>query len=112
MKWFKKYSWAKLHKKLLENNKLKNGKWNNDLIQDVTPICFTENSLVLSVASAWEMQIKSHLSKLRLDMPLKELIKSQEKTNGKNAVSDKIILCKPRIFPARLGLGSDSGLTV
>jgi len=41
----------------------------------------TENSLILSVASAWEMQIKSHLGKLRLDMPLKELIKSQEKEN-------------------------------
>ena len=40
-----------------------------------------ENSLTLSVASAWEMQIKSHLGKLCLDMPLKELIKSQEKAN-------------------------------
>jgi len=41
----------------------------------------TENSLILSVASAWGMQIKSHLGKLRLDMPLKELIKSQKKEN-------------------------------
>ncbi len=41
----------------------------------------TENSLILSVASAWEMQIKSQMNKLSLDMPVKELIESQQKEN-------------------------------
>ncbi|MGB5157585.1 type II toxin-antitoxin system VapC family toxin [Desulfobacterium sp. N47] len=40
-----------------------------------------ENSLILSVVSAWEMQIKSRMGKLSLDMPFKELIESQQKEN-------------------------------
>ena len=39
------------------------------------------NLLFLSVASAWEMQIKLHLGKLHLRLPLEELIASQQQTN-------------------------------
>jgi PIN domain nuclease of toxin-antitoxin system len=39
------------------------------------------NELLLSVASVWEMQIKIQLSKLKLSLPLKDLIKNQEETN-------------------------------
>ncbi len=41
-----------------------------------------ENTLLLSVASAWEMQIKLQLGKLKLSMPLKEIIESQQQTNN------------------------------
>jgi PIN domain nuclease of toxin-antitoxin system len=40
------------------------------------------NSLVLSVASTWEMQIKAQMGKLDLGLPLSELIESQRRTNG------------------------------
>jgi PIN domain nuclease of toxin-antitoxin system len=40
-----------------------------------------ENTLILSVASIWEMQIKIQLGKLRLDVPLAELIREQQE-NG------------------------------
>jgi PIN domain nuclease of toxin-antitoxin system len=40
-----------------------------------------ENRLILSVASLWEMQIKLQLGKLRLTLPLRETIKSQQQTN-------------------------------
>jgi len=39
------------------------------------------NELLLCVASVWEMQIKIQLGKLKLSLPLKELIKSQQETN-------------------------------
>ena len=39
------------------------------------------NELVLSVASVWEMQIKIQLGKLKLSLPLKELVKNQQETN-------------------------------
>jgi len=39
------------------------------------------NELLLSVASVWEMQIKFQLGKLKLSLPLKELIKNQQETN-------------------------------
>jgi len=39
------------------------------------------NDLLLSVASVWEMQIKIQLGKLKLKLPLKELIKNQQETN-------------------------------
>jgi len=39
------------------------------------------NELLLSVASVWEMQIKIQLGKLKLSLPLKELIESQQETN-------------------------------
>lgn len=40
-----------------------------------------ENILLLSVVSIWEMQIKSQLGKLKLRMPLPELIREQQE-NG------------------------------
>ena len=40
-----------------------------------------QNSLLLSVASVWEMQIKLQLDKLKLTLPLSELIESQQQTN-------------------------------
>ena len=39
------------------------------------------NELNLSVASVWEMQIKVQLGKLKLSMPLKELVATQVETN-------------------------------
>lgn len=39
------------------------------------------NSLLLSVTSIWEMQIKLQLGKLKLDLPLAELVRSQQQTN-------------------------------
>jgi PIN domain nuclease of toxin-antitoxin system len=40
-----------------------------------------ENTLLLSVASIWEMQIKSQLEKLQLRMPLPDIIREQQE-NG------------------------------
>ncbi len=40
------------------------------------------NSLLLSVASAWEMQIKLQLGKLKLTLPLAEIIESQQQRNN------------------------------
>lgn len=39
------------------------------------------NELLLSVASVWEMQIKIQLGKLKLRLPLRELVKTQQETN-------------------------------
>ncbi len=39
------------------------------------------NLLLLSVASAWEMQIKLQLGKLHLRVPLADLVASQQQTN-------------------------------
>ena len=41
----------------------------------------TDNILVLSVASVWEMQIKMQLGKLDLNMPIEDLIESQQQAN-------------------------------
>ena len=40
------------------------------------------NELILSVASVWEMQIKTQLGKLSLRLPLTELLKNQQETNA------------------------------
>ena len=40
------------------------------------------NELLLSVASIWEMQIKIQLRKLKLSLPLRELIETQQETNS------------------------------
>ena len=40
------------------------------------------NTLLLSVASVWEMQIKLHLGKLKLSLPLAEIIEGQRRTNS------------------------------
>jgi PIN domain nuclease of toxin-antitoxin system len=39
------------------------------------------NRLLFSVVSAWEMQIKSHLGKLKLNLALGDIIESQRQTN-------------------------------
>ena len=39
------------------------------------------NELLLTAASVWEMQIKIQLGKLKLSLPLKELLKNQQETN-------------------------------
>ncbi|HYK47418.1 MAG TPA: type II toxin-antitoxin system VapC family toxin [Parafilimonas sp.] len=39
------------------------------------------NELLLSVVSVWEMQIKIQLGKLKLTLPLKELLRKQQETN-------------------------------
>lgn len=41
-----------------------------------------QNALVLSVVSIWEMQIKLQLGKMKLALPLKEIIESQQQTNS------------------------------
>jgi PIN domain nuclease of toxin-antitoxin system len=40
------------------------------------------NTLLLSVVSVWEIQIKSQLGKLKLNLPLPEIIQSQRQTNN------------------------------
>jgi PIN domain nuclease of toxin-antitoxin system len=40
------------------------------------------NTLLLSVASIWEMQIKQQLGKLRLKLPLAEIVQGQQEANG------------------------------
>lgn len=40
------------------------------------------NTLGLSTASIWEMQIKAQLGKLTLRRPLREIVESQQTTNG------------------------------
>lgn len=39
------------------------------------------NRLILSVVSVWEMQIKAQLGKMKLSLPLKDLIESQQQAN-------------------------------
>jgi PIN domain nuclease of toxin-antitoxin system len=41
----------------------------------------SSNVLLLSVASAWEMQIKLQLGKLKLALPLEAIIESQQQAN-------------------------------
>jgi PIN domain nuclease of toxin-antitoxin system len=41
-----------------------------------------DNTLLLSLASVWEMQIKSQLGKLTFHRPLADSISSQQQTNG------------------------------
>lgn len=40
-----------------------------------------EHEIVLSMVSLWEMQIKLQLGKLNFDLPLSELIESQQQVN-------------------------------
>ena len=60
--------------------------WDNDpdqLSAQAKVLCQDPaNTLVLSVVSVWEMQIKQQLGKLTLRLPLSELIEDQQKTNG------------------------------
>lgn len=59
--------------------------WDNEpskLSSRVFALCQDrDHSLLLSVASVWEMQIKLQLDKLKLTLPLSELIESQQRTN-------------------------------
>jgi PIN domain nuclease of toxin-antitoxin system len=41
-----------------------------------------QNVLLLSVVSVWEMQMKFQLGKLRLALPLREIVESQQQTNN------------------------------
>ncbi|MEM1253827.1 MAG: type II toxin-antitoxin system VapC family toxin [Cyanobacteria bacterium P01_H01_bin.21] len=41
-----------------------------------------EHSLLLSLVSIWEIQIKAHLGKLELQQPLLDIIQRQESQNG------------------------------
>jgi PIN domain nuclease of toxin-antitoxin system len=40
------------------------------------------NQLLLSIVSIWEIQIKTQLGKMKLNLPLKDLLDSQEQTNN------------------------------
>jgi PIN domain nuclease of toxin-antitoxin system len=42
----------------------------------------SENRILLSVASVWEMQIKAQLGKLTLQKPLAKLVAAQQNVNG------------------------------
>jgi PIN domain nuclease of toxin-antitoxin system len=54
-----------------------------NLSAEILNICQDEaNTIYLSVASAWEMQIKSQLGKLSLQMPLDEILEAQQRTNN------------------------------
>ncbi len=46
-----------------------------------------ENDLLLSVASAWEMEIKQRIGKLRLDVPLESMVQGQQNINQLQLVS-------------------------
>ncbi len=53
------------------------------LPQKVLEACESpENSLFLSVASVWEIQIKHGLGKLNLSVPLPQLVADQQRDNG------------------------------
>jgi PIN domain nuclease of toxin-antitoxin system len=41
-----------------------------------------ENELILSVVSLWEIQIKSRIDKVRLRLPLSNLVQAQQEANG------------------------------
>lgn len=59
-----------------------NGK-SSRLSERVTAICSNpSNTLLLSIASIWEMQIKLELGKLTLPASLAEIINVQQNTNG------------------------------
>lgn len=47
----------------------------------------THNQLYLSIASVWEMQIKTQLGKLKLNIPLHEMIEIQQQENDLNILN-------------------------
>jgi PIN domain nuclease of toxin-antitoxin system len=60
--------------------------WWADQSERLSPVALSAledeaNELLLSVASVWEMQIKIQLGKLKLNLPLKRLLKNQQETN-------------------------------
>ncbi len=60
--------------------------WDSDpdrLPQRVLALCQSSSTnLLLSVASVWEMEIKQQVGKLKLRMPLADLISGQQETNS------------------------------
>ncbi|MDP2602690.1 MAG: type II toxin-antitoxin system VapC family toxin, partial [Deltaproteobacteria bacterium] len=60
--------------------------WDNEpakLSPRVLALCQDRtNILLLSVASVWEMQIKLQLGKLKLNLPLVEIIETQQQRNN------------------------------
>jgi PIN domain nuclease of toxin-antitoxin system len=60
--------------------------WDSDLTKlssKALGLCRDQtNTLLLSVASVWEMQIKYQLGKLTLKLPLVEIIETQQQTNN------------------------------
>ena len=53
------------------------------LSPQVLTLCHDQdNTILLSVASVWEMQIKLQLGKLQLRLPLEEILKNQQQTNN------------------------------
>ena len=55
----------------------------NKLTPQVLALCQDPaNEMLLSVVSVWEMQIKSQLGKLQLNLPLREIIEGQQQTNN------------------------------
>ncbi len=58
------------------------------LSSQVLALCQDQTNIVLfSVASAWEMQIKLQLDKLKLALPLAQVIESQRQTNNIQVLS-------------------------
>jgi len=60
--------------------------WWADQPEKLSPVALSAleddaNELLLSVVSVWEMQIKIQLGKLKLTLPLKDLLKKQQETN-------------------------------
>ena len=51
------------------------------------------NELLLSVASVWEMQIKIQLGKLKLGLPLKELVKKPARNQRHNCFAHSLDAC-------------------
>ena len=47
----------------------------------------THNSVLLSLASIWEMQIKYQLVKLQLNVPLQQIVEEQQARNGLQLLS-------------------------
>jgi len=45
------------------------------------------NMVLLSVVSVWEMQIKSQLGKLKLSLPLAEMVETQRQANNIEVMS-------------------------
>ncbi len=68
--------------------------WDSDpsqLSPRVLELCYDQNNiLILSVISVWEIQIKSQLGKLKLHMPLAELVTSQRDRNNLQLLSAKL----------------------
>ena len=65
--------------------------WRSDparLPNDVLEACHRlDNELLVSVASIWEMQVKSQIGKLELDEPLAEILANEQAINRITIVS-------------------------